>query len=165
MMKKLLLTICILTVSFMGALGQSSSIKLKVKEGPNPDIYIDGKKYDYAIMDLLDQSKIASVNVLKGEMAMKEYNAPNGVVLITTKSGGEIKIKSKGSKELKLADNPDKDPKIIVDGKVMSKEQLSKLAPDEIDNINVVKGEKALSEYNAPNGVIIVETKLGKKKN
>lgn len=154
----------------MGALAQSSSIKLKVKEGPNPDIYIDGKKYDYAIMDLLDQSKIASVDVIKGEKALKEYNAANGVILIKTKGasekGIEPGIKFRSSKDqIVLSPSKPSDPLIIVDGKVMSKEQLSKLAPDEIDNINVVKGEKALNEYNAPNGVIIVETKSGKKKN
>ena len=43
-----------------------------------------GKKFDFSI-DLIDQSKIESINILKSEEAKALYNTSNGVILITTK--------------------------------------------------------------------------------
>jgi len=34
---------------------------------------------------------------------------------------------------------------------------LGNLLPENIESLDVVKGEKALKEYNAPNGVIIIK--------
>ena len=48
------------------------------------DIYIDGKKYEHA---LLDYDKIATFDFIKSEKARKKYNAPNGVAIVETKSG------------------------------------------------------------------------------
>ncbi|OFX90336.1 MAG: hypothetical protein A2W99_08230 [Bacteroidetes bacterium GWF2_33_16] len=127
---------------------------IKVKDGKQPDIYIDGKKYDSEIFELLDQNKIESVSVIKGEQALKEYNAPNGVILVKTKKEEEntIVINAKG--------NTGKgDPKIIIDGEVSDQKKLEKISPDDIHSISVVKDEKARKEYNAPNGVILVTTK------
>ncbi len=160
-MKNLLMIACLIgmSASFIHA---QDNIHVKVKDAPEPDIYIDGKKYDYAIFELLDQSKIESVNVIKHERAIEEYNAPNGVVIIKTKKADQqitvdddIKIKSR---------NGDEDPVIIMDGKVSNKEELSKVSPHDIASIDVLKGKKAIDEYNAPNGVIIVKTKAAKKK-
>ncbi|MCK5538316.1 MAG: hypothetical protein KAI79_15930, partial [Bacteroidales bacterium] len=53
-------------------------LTVKVKDGKQPDVYIDGKKYDSEILELLDQNKIESISVIKEEQAIKEYNAPNG---------------------------------------------------------------------------------------
>ncbi|WP_302850535.1 hypothetical protein [Polaribacter litorisediminis] len=39
---------------------------------------------------------------------------------------------------------------------------MTNLLPENIESVDVVKGEKALKEYNAPNGVIII---IKKKKN
>ncbi len=127
---------------------------IKVKEGQTPDVYIDGKKYDNDIIELLDQDKIESVTVIKEEQALKEYNAPNGVILIKTKKEDESKIVINGA-TAKIKDNP----KIIVDGKVSDQDILEKISPDDIYSIDVIKGEKALKEYDAPNGVILITTK------
>lgn len=52
-----------------------------------PLIFIDGNKSDEAAVKNLKESSIASMNVLKGESAIKKYGkeAQNGVVEITTK--------------------------------------------------------------------------------
>ncbi len=78
----------------------SSNVFVGLKDSLNPDIYIDGIKYDHKIVDLIDPDKIQSINVLKGEAAIKEYNAPNGVILITSKKedknneiGTQIRVK------------------------------------------------------------------------
>ena len=99
-MKNLLLTVCamLLTISVIQAQEneekQSQSHKqeklmIRVKGtstvgNVKPDIYVDGKKFDFEL-ELLDPEKIESVEVIKGEKAIKEYNAPNGVLFIKTK--------------------------------------------------------------------------------
>lgn len=168
-MKNLLLTAC--TVLFAVSIIQAQKtgeiksenqiqeeLRVKVKDFVKADIYVDGIKFDFAF-ELLDQNKIESISVIKGEQAIKEYNASNGVVLVTTKKKIEsdnsgTKIRNKDSEE---------DPVIIIDGKVSSKETLEKLSPNDVDKITVVKDEEALEKYNAPNGAVIITTKKGKK--
>lgn len=140
-------------------------IHVELKDA-KPDIYIDGKKYGYEIYDLLDQDKIATVNVLKGEWAKAEYNAPNGVILITTKKAAQKANKQKDSpidveedSKVRIRSEDGTEPIIIIDGKVADRKTLSKLSPKDIESIDVLKGEKALKKHNAPNGVIIVNTK------
>ena len=138
---------------------KSSNLKVKVKEDAQPDIYVDGKKFDFP-MGILDQTKIASLEVIKGEQAIKEYNAPNGVLLVTTKENDVQKVKVIEAKSGKS----DKSPLIIIDGKKNAdKAVLESLSPDDIDNIVIVKDGEAIEKYNAPNGVIIVTTKGSKK--
>ena len=155
-MKNILMLTCVLLFSITQTYGQDK-LKIELKDDPKPDVYIDGKKYDHEIFELLDQDKIESVNVIKGEQAEKEYNAPNGVILIKTKKGS-IKIEKDDKIVIKNKDG-DKNPIFIIDGKSSNKEVLEKLSPDDIESIEVVKGEKAIEKYNAPNGVIIIKTK------
>ncbi len=146
---------------------QDTSVKIKVKDGNKPIIYIDGKKYDYSVLKLLDPDKFATISVVKGEKALREYNASDGVIIITTKENtGKEAVKSDSFDKnqpfgkLKI----EQEPKIIVNGKVFN-HSLSTIDPKEIETINVIKGEKATKEYNSPNGVIIIKTKAGKPTN
>ena len=170
-MKKLLLTICTVFIAAtiihaqegdkeIGINKKQEKLLIKVKEGVKPDIYVDGKKFDFPL-DLLDQDKIESVEVIKEDKATKEYNAPNGVILIRTIK----KIDSSESKILVRGNSTfsGKTPKIIINGKESDRGALDKLSPDEIDNIEVVKDGKAEKKYKAPDGVIIVTTKKAKK--
>ena len=59
----------------------------------------------------------------------------------------------------KMRTGNSKDPIIIVDGKVSDKATLEKLSPDNIESVNVIKGQKAIDKYKALNGVIIIKTK------
>ena len=144
-----------------GEIAKQEKINIKLKDGAKPDIYVDGKKFDFP-MDLLDVDRIESVNVIKGDKALKEYNSKNGVVLVKTKkittekAMSKIKFKGNGTNE--------KTPMIIIDGKKSDKEMLEKISPNDIESIEVFKDEQALEKYNAPNGVIIVTTKKGKKR-
>ena len=134
------------------------NIYVKLKEGVKPTIYIDGKVFDFP-MDLIDQNKIASVFVVKGEQALKKYNAPNGVILIKTKE-----LEATGISNLKIEKKnttvTDKNaPMVIVDGKVTDRKTLDTISPNTIEKMEVLKGEKAIEKYNSPNGVIIITTK------
>ncbi|WP_026776633.1 hypothetical protein [Polaribacter sp. Hel_I_88] len=130
---------------------------VKLREGAKPIIYVDGKIFDFP-MELIDQSKIESVFVVKGADAKTKYKAPDGVILITTKSFELIKISEESiTKNYKIESK--NDPIVIVDGKVVDKNILEELKTETIDKMQVIKGEEALKKYNAPNGVIIITTK------
>lgn len=155
-MKNVLIITCVCCLSIFNILAQND-LQVELKDSTKPDMYIDGEKYDYKIFELIDQSKIESVNVIKDEQALKEYNAPNGVVIIKTKKASQHLI-TVDEKSIKISDNGIK-PVVIIDGKVSNQDALSKLLPKNIKTIEVFKGKKAIDLYNAPNGAIIVKTK------
>ena len=51
---------------------------------------------------------------------------------------------------------------VIIDGEKSNQETLKKLSPNDIESINVVKGEQAMKKYKAANGIVIVKTKKEK---
>jgi hypothetical protein len=174
-MKKLTFSIILLLFTIISIQAQKFEVKtkdneqkiyIKAKDSIKLTIYVDGKIFDFPI-DLIDQNRIESVSVLKGHESSKKYNEPNGVILIKTKISEEIVVsgfKSKPDKEIivtgyKSMSNTDNKPLIIIDGKTVTQEVLEKLNPNDFESMSVVKGEKALKEYNAPNGVIIITTK------
>lgn len=173
-MKTLILTACavLLSISLIQAqehaeekveIAKQEKLNIKLKDGAKPDIYVDGKKFDFP-MDLLDVDRIESVNVIKGDKALKEYNSKNGVVLVTTK---EVETDKKTMSQVKVTGyaTTGKAPMIIIDGETSNQEKLEKISPDYIESIEVFKkDEKVLKKYNAPNGVIVITTKKEKKK-
>lgn len=167
-MKRIIFIICV--IFWSNSLIQAQEVEnskkenlhIELKEGIKPDVYVDGKKFDFSI-DLLDVNKIESVKILKGDKASKEYNAKNGVILIVTKKNNDEmnqpKIEAK-----EYTTNEGKEPMIMIDGKESEKENLEKISPNDIKSIEILKNEQAIKKYNAPNGVVIVTTKKGEKK-
>ncbi len=131
---------------------------IEVKKNEKPDVFIDGKKYDSEILDLLDPDKIAKVDVYKGESALEKFNSEN-VISVTTKDasakkdGNRIMIRTSGKIDY------DTNIMVIIDDTLSNKEALQKLSPDSILSISVVKGDKAIKEYNSESGVILIKTK------
>jgi len=173
-MKNILFTLLISCFYFFPAKAQDNSISkedkkanisLLVNDGEKPDVYIDGKKYDASIVDLLDFDKISSIDILKDDAAMKKYNAPNGVIVITSKNAYEEHLIDSGAlknskfklNSKNIGDN--QEPLIILDGKVVEKSKMNNLDPNDIESIEVIKGEEAIKKHNAPNGVIKIFSK------
>ena len=153
-MKKTIVT-RILCLSAILQLAAQDKLKIALKSDPKPDVYIDGKKYDPAIVDLLDNEKIKSVKVIKGDEAKEEYNAPNGVILITSKNASEA-----DNFDAKIKDGLLKSaPLVYINDIPSTQDDLKKLDPSNIESIEVIKGEKAIKEYGAEGGVIKVKTK------
>ena len=165
-MKKLLFTTIVLffSISLINAQKTGSKKKdkevkeklyVKLKDGAKPDVYVDGKKFDFP-MELIDQNKIKAVFVIKGEKAKKEYNALNGVILITTKTTEESDVS-----EIRVTGyaKDKKTPMVIINGKISDRKTLDELNPNDIEKMEVFKGEQAIKKYNSPNGVIIITTK------
>lgn len=155
-MRKIIIALAFCCVSIVPMTAQDN-LKIEIKEEKKPAVYIDGIQYDHAIFALLDQSKIATVNIIKNEKAAQEYDAPNGVILITTKKASE-KADFAEDEGLPI-EAEDKDPMVMIDGKVSTKAVLHSMSPDTIATINILKGQVAIDQYNAPNGVILVQTK------
>ena len=141
--------------------GNKKKIEIEVKEGEaQPKIIIDGKEYDFELMDLIDKDKIESVTVLKGEEALRAYDAENGVIIIQTKiSDGKEKLDIAIRKRVKIETEGDEAPVIIIDGKVSDKQTLDNLSTDDIESIKVYKSEEALKKYNTEAGAILIVTK------
>jgi|TARA_B110000240_G_scaffold32290_1_gene34787 hypothetical protein len=167
-MKKLLFITIVLLFSISLINAQETESKKKVKElkeklyvklkdGAKPDVYVDGKKFDFPI-ELIDQNKIKAVFAIKGDQAKKEYNSLNGVILITTKTAEKSDVS-----EIRIRNNDfakgEKRPMIIINGIVSNKKDLDELKPDQIEKMEVLKGEKAIEKYKSPNGVIIITIK------
>ena len=62
-----------------------------------PSFYLDGVKITEKEMNAISVNDIASVNVLKGEQALKKYpeDGKNGVMIITTKKGTKTNLQNK----------------------------------------------------------------------
>lgn len=150
---------------------KKEKLYVQLKEGAKPTIYVDDKVFDFPL-ELINQERIASIFVVKGEEAIKKYNAPNGVILIKTKDSDAAtttkleatNLKTGATTKLKIIENGKevggkKQPMIIVDGKVTDRKVLDELETYQIKKMQVLKGEEALKLYDAPNGVIIITTK------
>ena len=80
------------TSTMYGEEGRNGIVLITTKKTitPKPLMILDGKKVDSSLLDLIDPSRIQSVNVLKNESATALYgdDGKNGVVMITTKKTG-----------------------------------------------------------------------------
>ena len=152
-----------------------NEVKVSIKDGTYTVVYIDGVKYDPDILELLDQDKIESVEILKGDTAKKKYGA-QAVFIVSSKMKSEkkdiyvtgfkdgegenqIRIRQNGEKKSEFKfhgpDNSGK-PLVYVDGVLQDEEALKKISPEKIKSISVLKGEKAKKKYNTSSGAILV---------
>ncbi len=141
---------------------------VEVKDGEKPDIYIDGKKYDRHILDLLDPERIESVSVIKGEKAKEEYDA-EAVILVKTKIKTDFKLQwdSIGANDNKgvyiRSYVGSANPVIVIDGKIEDQETLAIIDPDRIQSISVLKDGLSLKKYGTRSGVILIKLKKDKQ--
>lgn len=152
---------------------ESKSAFVEIKDGAKPDVYIDGKKYDSEILDLIDPDKIKSISVYKGESAMEKFQTENVIEIITKKNESRKKKADTKKDNMNItvksdriniisygkANDNEKHPVIIIDGKLKNKEEMKELSPDDIEQIEVLKDEKTLKKYNTKVGVILITTK------
>lgn len=151
----LLLSLC---TSIDLLIGQDVKQQLGValKENANIKILVDDKPFDFPL-ELIKEELIDSIDIIKGDRAIKKYKAPEGVILIRTKNFSKPIILGKGS-------NDDNKPLFIIDDIVKGEAKIEEISPDDIEHIEVIKGERAIEEYKAPNGVILITTKKYSKR-
>ena len=117
-----------------------------VKELTGATAKIKGENIEKLNLSRMDQA-------LQGQVAGVSINTNSG------SPGGSSSIRIRG-----LSTFGDNDPLILVDGVVYDSEGLNALNPSDIASINILKDATAgIYGVRAANGVIIVETKKGKK--
>ncbi len=124
--------------------GSAGATVVQGKPLPDNLIYvINGKISTRFEMEQIKPDQIESVDILKGNSAVALYgeNAGEGVV--------QIKLKNEAQ------------PLYVIDGEISTKEAMEKLKPEQIEAIDVLKGEKATAAYGdkGKNGVIIIRVK------
>ena len=124
--------------------GSAGTTVVEGKPLPDNLIYvINGKISTKSEMESIRPDQIASVDVLKGNSAIALYgeNAKEGVI--------QIKLKNEAQ------------PLYVIDGEISTKEAMDNLKPEQIEAIDVLKGEKATAAYGEKgrNGVIMIRVK------
>ncbi|MBC6699908.1 M56 family metallopeptidase [Hymenobacter puniceus] len=129
--------------------------------------FVDGKRVEESEVKKLDPKAIESMNVLKGEVAVKAFGAEaaDGVVLVVTKQ-------NKNSAEVKAfmqQHNIVLDPTVstakpslyFLDGQPSTAQAINELNRRTIASVNVVKGPEATRIFGsgATDGVMVVVTK------
>ncbi|HKK40358.1 MAG TPA: carboxypeptidase-like regulatory domain-containing protein, partial [Cryomorphaceae bacterium] len=108
---------------------------------------------------VVDGEELTKLNIPRMDAAMQGQVA--GVTINTNSGspGGASSIRIRG-----LSTFGDNDPLILVDGIIYDSEGLNALNPNDIASINVLKDATAgIYGVRAANGVILIETKKGKK--
>ncbi|MDK2969693.1 MAG: hypothetical protein PWQ53_1260 [Bacteroidota bacterium] len=118
---------------------------------------VDGTRTNYDKVQVIDPQEIDNVSVLKGDAATSVYGteAKDGVVIITTKNNGHS---SSTERRMGVSDG---NPLILMNGVAITKEEMDKINPHDIESVNVLKGEQATRLYGekGKNGVVIITPK------
>ena len=142
--------------------------EIELKAEGEPYVVINEKPAPADWKQSLDEENIATVNVLKGDSALKVYGekAKDGAIQIYTKDFKKVN-NSNQEKEIPAAEviiskleNARNNPLYILDGEVFDGE-ISEVNPDDIEKIDVLKGEQAVKEFGerGANGVVRIFTK------
>ncbi len=117
-----------------------------------------------AVDPLLDAEALRVINSMpkwtpgkqKGKAVRVKYNVPLSYKLTGGNDKTEPKTEGNGPKVTLVEQSL-----ILVDGKEISRDQLSAIEPDRIESINVVKGDQAVALYGekAKKGAIVVTMK------
>lgn len=133
----------VLSLSEVVVVGYGTSTK---KELTGAVASVSGENVTKQNLPRMDQA-------LQGQIAGVSISTNSGA------PGGTSNIRIRG-----LSTNGDNDPLIVVDGIIYDSQGLNSLNPDDIESINVLKdGTAGIYGVRAANGVIMIETKKGKR--
>jgi len=148
--------------------------------GNQPLIVVDGVVDKSQKVNNIPPETIESISVLKNESATKLYGekGKDGVILITTKKGkseadpnkevvvvGYGKIQNENQNNLPSSGfqirsfGTNDKPLIVVDGVIAENQDMSKIDPETIESINVIKNEEAAKKYGVKAKGVIEITK------
>jgi TonB-dependent SusC/RagA subfamily outer membrane receptor len=180
-------------ISFVADTTKPTIINIKadtVKQQDKPVYFVDGVKITEVEMNAIAADNIKSVNVLKGDKALKKYpkEGKNGVIEIVLKdierkdqtpnkdwSNISASQKLNQIKSLELVNGVKVEVKGIIDTVVNIKrplfvvdgvpvESIGGISPTEIESVHILKGADAKSYgVAAKNGVALITTKKASK--
>lgn len=139
-----------------------------------PLLIVDGEIMENSDLEQLDPNKIASISVLKDDKATALYGkkAKDGAILIITKKNA-VNNNDESTESTAPSDDlepivkmgypfpVDEDILYLLDGKTTTLENVKKLPHEDIESVNVLKGESATDKYGkkGEHGVIEISTK------
>ncbi len=128
---------------------RSGGSKIIMSADPVPLFVLDGSYISKNEAEKIDSTKIREVIVLKGKSATEKYGAIG--------KSGVIEIITKRDNRTTLPENA----LYVLDGKMISKEEMNSIEPNSIQSINVLKGESGTNKYGdkGKNGVIEITSK------
>lgn len=134
---------------------------------------IDIKRENGKEVIIVNGKKLSPDEIIEEEIEIEEGSGEGNIFVyaVSDEDEGEKKtkfrvIKNKDKKLVFNTSNEKEKPLFIVDGKEVSNDKFTKLDPDNIATVSVLKGDSATAKYGkkGENGVVIVETKKKKKK-
>jgi TonB-dependent SusC/RagA subfamily outer membrane receptor len=146
----------------------SNDSNIIFRESDEPIFIINGKKVEKSIFEDVDSEDIQSVFVLKGKKAVEKFGdeGKNGAIIMTKKGSKFVFSESEDDQIKKtkgefIIETDGDTPLYIIDGKVVEKDDLNDINPNQIDSVEVLKDQTAITMYGkeGENGVIIIKTK------
>ncbi|ATA77115.1 hypothetical protein [Capnocytophaga canimorsus] len=136
-------------------------IKTAYKE---PLIIVDKKEVTLTEFNALSPENIENISILKDEKAIETYGekAKYGVIIVTTKMKNAPTSENKQNISTITDSSVSVDETLVImDGKVISHEELQAYDPNKILLVEVLKDQKSLEKYGAKDkkAVILVTTK------
>jgi hypothetical protein len=127
-----------------------------------PIIVVDGKAYMYNELKTnklpVSRSDIKQIDILKKEAAIRVYgeDGKDGVILLTTKSGT--------NEEKKSFDFSNRKVLILLEGKVITQDEMNALNANDIESIEVIKSKEVIKTYTNGDfeGIILIHLKKTK---
>ncbi|ATA91700.1 hypothetical protein CGC56_05635 [Capnocytophaga canimorsus] len=146
---------------------KTPNVKIACKESDkveNPLIIVDKKEVTSSELKALSHENIENISILKDEKAIEIYGekAKYGVVIVTTKMKNAPTSENKQNISTITDSSVSVDETLVVmDGKVISHEELQAYDPNKILLVEVLKDQKSLEKYGAKDkkAVILVTTK------
>tara|TARA_B100000767_G_C19778155_1_gene543999 strand:- start:2034 stop:5219 length:3186 start_codon:yes stop_codon:yes gene_type:complete len=115
------------------------------------------KKEITGAVSVLDSKAIEKLNPIRIEQALQGQVSGVNITSASGSPGSSLNIRIRG-----ISTNGDSRPLILVDGNII--EDLSVINPNDIKSLNVLKDATAgIYGVQAANGVILIETKTGRK--
>lgn len=123
-------------------------------------LILDGNPVDKKKLDGLDANSIESIQVLKDKTSIAAYGdaGKNGVIIIKSKN---LKFVEGYKFDYKPTDaNKINEAIYILDGVIIDSMLMKNINPNDIDNITILKGEKAIELFGEKgrNGIIDIKT-------
>ncbi|WP_297694958.1 M56 family metallopeptidase [uncultured Eudoraea sp.] len=138
-------------------------IKIKI-DGDEEIFIVNGKEVSPQVFEEMEEEGKFHGKHIRIEKKGTAGSNSNVFIVKDTDDENDIEIISEDSSSFFFIDtDDDEDQLYLIDGKESSKEEVKSLSPDEIETINVYKGDKAVEKYGekAKDGVIEVKTKKG----
>ncbi|WP_445747374.1 hypothetical protein [Polaribacter sp.] len=138
---------------------QTSIKEQKISE--NPVIVLDEKVISFNDLNTfsLSDEEIVSISIVSKEQAILDVlygeQSKNGVIMIVTKQY------QKTLDELASKENDHENVLYLLDGKKITKKELSKIETNKIKSVNVIKKPSEIAKYTADSydGVIVIDLK------